>query len=257
MDYLGLIPNEASPEASVIALSDFSGAAGLYFVRIRTPAAWIAGSSLGTFFSFSKFNLDQQRTRSSQFLYKSCLGLLLTSFLLSFATIVLATGSSIAALHPHNRQKAESVWILLHREFEFEFVVTRWAYWMSLLCFLMAVTLRAVLEFQWTTRRPHQKNPIRAFLCIMLAVMTQLLSHIHRHLYSFRNLGHMTVYVVQLVVRECLESKDPLQAISIVATVLAGYYGLLALWQTETTIMTEQVHVATDDDDTDEKCKDD
>ena len=67
----------------------------------------------------------------------------------------------------------------------------------------------------------------------------------------------MTVYVVQLVVRECLESKDPLQAISIVATVLAGYYGLLALWQTETTIVTEQVHVATDDDDTDEKCKDD
>lgn len=247
---VGAFTDEAVPEAS---LSDFSGAAGLYFVRIRTPAAWIAGSSLGAFFSFSKSpNLEQQST----VLYKSCLGFFLASFLLSFATVVLATGTSIAILHPNNRQKAENVWTLLHREFEFEFVFTRWAYWMSLLCFLMAVTLRAVLEFQWTTLRPHhQRNSFRAFLCIMTAVMTQLLSHIHRHLYSFHHLGHMTARVLQMMIQRCLQSKDPLQAISIVATILAGYYGLKALRQTE--IVAENVqHAVPHHNENNEKCKD-
>lgn len=252
VDYVRLIPDEASPEASEAALRDFSGAAGLYFVRIRTPAAWIAGSSLGAFFSFSKFNLDQRSSALDQLLYKSYLGFALSSFLLSFATIVLATGASVAALHPHNHQKAESVWTLLHREFEFEFVVTRWAYWMALLCFLVAVTHRAVLEFSWT--QPQQRNPLRAFLCIMLAVITQLLSHIHQHMYSFRNLGHMTAYVLQMMVRRSVH--DPLQAISMAATVLAAYYGLQALWQKETTV-TEEVAPALDDNDNGEKCKGD
>ena len=228
LDYISIYPNKAETAGAV--LRDFSSQAGLYFVRIRTPAAFLAGSSLGAFFTFSKFGHDN-RTAIERLVVKSYLCFVLCSFLLSFATIVISTGASITVLYGDFDGNAKTPYALLIREFEYEFTITRWAYSMALLCFLVAVTHRAVLEFDLTKK--HRKNQRMALICTMTALISHLFSYINQHLFSWRSLFHMTLYVMEMVVRKTVKEKDPLQTLSILATLLAAYYGFKVILSKE------------------------
>jgi hypothetical protein len=225
LNYFHVTPDEAMTMGSAV-LRDYSGSAGLYFVRIRTPASMLAGSSLAAFFACSKFDSDNQ-TKCERLVAKSYMAFALFTFALSFAAIVVSTGGSISVIHGDFNPKAETAYALLMREFEYEFTLTRWTYSMSLLSFLIAVTHRAVLEFNLTETRC--KNKRMALLCFMLALISYLISYMNQHLYSWKNLLHMTLYMLQMTARQCLEDRDPFVTMAILASTMAGYYGIKAV----------------------------
>lgn len=225
-EFLSASPEKGAAAGVTATLRDFSGSAGLYFVRIRTPATTLAGSALAAFFAFSKFNMEH-KTPTERFLVKLYHGFVVSCFLLSFNVLVVSTNASIAVMDGNFDKKATSAFALLQREFDYEFTMTRWCYSVSLLCFLTAVTLRAILEFQLL--QPHLRNQAKALFCIMTALISHLVSHVNQTLISFRNLLQMTLHVLELAVQKSHVEQDPFQYVSIIATMLAAYYGIKAL----------------------------
>ena len=63
----------------------------------------------------------------------------------------------------------------------------------------------------------------------MVALISYLISYMNQHLYSWKNLLHMTLYVLQMTARQCLEERDPFVTIAILASTMAGYYGIKAV----------------------------
>ena len=180
---------------SSMPLKDFSGSAGLYFVRIRTPAAIISGSSLGALWTFTT-KTDGFTSRTERILLRTYHALIMSSFVLSLTNVVISTGASITVLHGDYDHMAESAYGLLRREFDYEFTLTRWAFSMSLLCWIVAITNRAILEFRLA--RKERRNHAMAFVCAMTALTSHLFSYINQHLFDWANLMDMTVYVIQV-----------------------------------------------------------
>lgn len=194
----GSVPPSSMP------LKDFSGSAGLYFVRIRTPSAIISGSSLGAFWTFSKTN--QFTTRSERILLQTYHALVMSSFVLSLTNVVISTGASITVLHGHDvyNHMAESAYMLLRREFDYEFTLTRWAFSMSLLLWIVAITNRVILEFHLA--RKERRNHVMALVCAMTALASHLLSYINQHLFDWANMVDMTIYVIQVCSKMYVDS---------------------------------------------------
>jgi hypothetical protein len=69
------------------------------------------------------------------------------AFVLSLDVIATATMASTSILHGRFNQIAENAYQLMVREFEYDFVTTRWSFLVSLFCFLGVVTSRLMLEF--------------------------------------------------------------------------------------------------------------
>eukprot|EP00978_Attheya_sp_CCMP212_P047654 scaffold422906_cov114-Attheya_sp.AAC.1 len=144
----------AAAAAAGVVLKDFSGAAAGYFGGVRIPASLIAGSSLGALFSL-KGLLDNMEKKSptERLVIQIYHVMVLISFILSLSTIVVATAATVTIMHGTFDVMAETAYILLRRELEFEFVSSRWAFLMSLFTFLVGVTGRVLLEFDLLTEK--------------------------------------------------------------------------------------------------------
>ena len=71
----------------------------------------------------------------------------LVAFLLSLNTIVTATVAHTSILHGRFNELAETAYMLMKREFEFEFVSVRWSFLSSIFMFLGMVSSRMLIEF--------------------------------------------------------------------------------------------------------------
>ena len=71
----------------------------------------------------------------------------LVAFLLSLNTIVTATVAHTSILHGRFNELAETAYMLMKREFEFEFVSVRWSFLTSIFMFLGMVSSRMLIEF--------------------------------------------------------------------------------------------------------------
>jgi len=202
-------------------LRDFSAAAAGYFNSIRIPATLVAGSSLGALFTFSQVQLKNKSFLEIVVL-RSYHALVLSAFALALSTIIISTSATITMLHGRYDPRAETAYQLLRREFDYEFSVTRWSFLVALLCFILGVTNRVILEFDLLQK--SRKYHLLAFMSTMTAVISNMLSYINRTLYSWPSLWQLTKHVISLIFPESLTEGlkgSPLQMLTLASASIA------------------------------------
>lgn len=205
-----------------VELKDFSGDAKGYFAGIRTPAALIVGSTLGALFIFSKASFGSENRSTKLFLGRLYNALMLASFSLSFTTMILSTTATVSMLHGRFDPMAETAYLMLRREFDFEFTLTRWAFIMALLFFLSGIIVRAIIEFD-LLKRAHRNHAIGLIL-VFTSLISQMLSYINTTLWCWPNLLVMSRFVIEMTIKKCVEEKNPLQIISVISGAVATVF---------------------------------
>lgn len=92
---------------------------------------------------------------------------------------------------------------------------------MALQCFILAVALKLILEFELLAqdRRFH----LVALTSLMMAVLGRALSYVNRTLYSWSNLRELTLHVGILVWNEAVGNEEPrpLLVVSLVSSLVS------------------------------------
>lgn len=211
---------KVAAEAAVMLLKDFSGQALGYFVGIRLPASFLAGSSLGAIFTLKSAvaNISSRTTierRCIEFYHISAL----LAFILSFNTIFTATVACTAVLHGRFDPMAETAYGLLRREFDYEFTTVRWSFLMSLFSFLGAVTARMLIEFDLLSKdcgSTHTRRDVGlAVVFSMAALIAHLLSYVNQNLWCWKSLIGMTVHFFKLLFRRSFVEQSPMEVLSL------------------------------------------
>lgn len=207
---------QAAATAAVSAARDYSGTAISYFDSMRVPAALIAGSTLATLFSLASRTKDSQASERSQIesivliIYHI---LAVSSLLLSLNTVVTSTATSNMVLFGCPNPVATSAFALLKREYEFEFQLARWSFYIGLFSFLGTVATRALVEFELLRKRRIRSA---AFLLSSFGVLFfHLLAFVNTRLYCYRDLGEMTKAVVTMWFQRSISGRSPSELASI------------------------------------------
>lgn len=209
----------AAPIKNVAALKDFTSDAAVYFGGIRTPATLLVGASLGALFAPGTTSELQSKSLPERLcvrLYNSCV---LLSFMLSLCTIVTSTAAGVSILHGNFDPVAESGYMLLMREFEFEFITARLSYLSSLVSFIVGVTSRTLVEFNLL--RSEQREEALVICFAMAALVTHLWSYINSTLYSDQSLVGMAIHLCKIVFQRAMLEHRPLQIFSLACSVIS------------------------------------
>ncbi|KAL7530715.1 hypothetical protein ACHAXR_003638 [Thalassiosira sp. AJA248-18] len=221
--------------ADAIVLHNFYGDALGFFGGIRIPATFLAGSSLAAVFTLknaasslssggeSDAKLSTLERRTLKFYHLVSL----LAFLLSLNTIVTATSAVTSILHGRFDQMAETAYMLMKREFEYEFVSVRWSFLTSIFCFLGMVTSRVLIEFgllKEGSGKGSRKDVAMLVVCSVGALVSHLLSYVNQNLWCWRSLVGMTVYLAQLIVKRAFVEMRPLQVVSVLCTMASVFY---------------------------------
>lgn len=102
-------------------------------------------------------------------------------------------------LHGRFDPMAETAYLMLRREFDFEFTLTRWAFIMALLFFLSGIIVRAIIEFD-LLKRAHRNHAIGLIL-VFTSLISQMLSYINTTLWCWPNLLVMSRFVIEVRLR--------------------------------------------------------
>jgi hypothetical protein len=162
-------------------------------------SSFLAGAAFSGLFSLKVSNEGAKRdTAIERFLRLSYMWAMFVTFLLSTNTVVISTAAIVKGLHAGYDPMSESGYMLLTRSFEYEFVLSRWSYLMSLLAFLVAVTTRILFEFQMFTSSEVRKTLGVAVCLLMSGLILHLVSFLNSTLYCWNNLGEMTIALAKV-----------------------------------------------------------
>ncbi|CAJ1952238.1 unnamed protein product [Cylindrotheca closterium] len=191
-----------------------------FFSGFTTPATLIAGTSFAALFALSKRVKDTSfRTRREIMCLRMYHVFSLLSLLLSLMTVL----GSQAALHcllcpiamPKN-VAATSIYEVLQSTMNFEFLLTRWSFIMSILCFLQCTFFRMVVEFDLffkKSRRTAATMVTSAFMGIGLALLGYLDSF--ESLAKWPSFWEMTKELGMIIWTKIEVERHPLQIASL------------------------------------------
>lgn len=199
------------------SLVDCTQSAVGFFGSIRLPSTLLAGSALATLFSLT--NVDSCK-RSEKAILDAYHGVSFVAFLMAVISIVTTTIATTSLLLGKHNAMAADTYHFLKREFNFEFVLTRWSFLTSLMSFLTSVGLRTLFEFK-LLKRPRLAG---SFGCLFGGILAFLIAHINRTLNCWPNLFLMTCEVLQLGVQRLKGRPMGLLSSSLIASsiLLAG-----------------------------------
>jgi hypothetical protein len=194
-------------------MANYGGAATSFFSDVRVPAALISGSALAAFFTLVDVDKESQG-RIERFVWFLYHGFGLLALMLSLNVVVTATASGNELLLGFRDPMATSVYALLKREYEFEFVLTRWSFFTSIFSFLACVVTRTLLEFKLLRR----KDPLLSVFCLSSvgALFFHLVSFVNQRLVCFPNLWVMTLEVIRLYIYRS-RHYHPMEMVSVFA----------------------------------------
>jgi hypothetical protein len=210
-----------------LVIKDYSDAASSYFTSIRVPAALIAGSSLSALFALVRESRDAMAAKRSRLETAVLIGhhlCALLSLTLSVNTIVTATATSNAILLGRENPMASSAYALLLREYEFEFLMTRWSFFVGLFSFLGSVAARALIEFGLL-----QERRVRSALLVGFSFSTlffHLLSFVNSRLQNYANMGAMTIGVLHMWFQRSVSRRHPAELTSVACFIGAVFSSL-------------------------------
>ena len=211
-------------KAAEVVLRDFSGAAASYFGGIKVPASIIFGSCLGLLFALSNFSA-QDRNPLERSLVKLYRLLTWSTVVLSLNVVITCTIASITILHGRFDSMAETPYLLLKREFEYEFVSSRWSFAVSLLLFIFIITVRVLLEFD-LLKDPSRTDTAKFVILSAVALTAQLLSFINPNLYCWSNLLSMTVDFIQLILHKAIQEPTSMRMLALVSAAGSMFFGI-------------------------------
>jgi hypothetical protein len=191
--------------SAAIVLNDHSSAVGQYFGSIRIPAAFIAGASFSGIFQLPP-KVGEIPTKIDSFLTTAYSVSITLSFMLAINTIMLATAAGVKQL-AGEYDRAASAYQLLNSAYQFEFVLCRWSFPVSLFLFIFAVMNRMLLEFKLLTSEGAvtkvRNREVGLALCLLMSSLVfHLLSYINSTLFCWNNFLELTWDVVK--VRDCV-----------------------------------------------------
>ena len=162
--------------ASAAAVANHASAVGQYFGSVRVPSSFIAGASFAGLFTVKPPSQKPEKIENLfRYIYHFCI---IMAFLLSINTVMVATAANTKNLHGDFDPVATSGYMLLKREFEYEFTMTRWCFFMALLMFLMATTNRILYEFKLFSVEPAQRERRRMIGTAVCLLMSSLVFHL-------------------------------------------------------------------------------
>jgi hypothetical protein len=197
----------SSSTTSVIG-ADYTSTAINYFSSVRIPASMIAGSALASLFSLT------QRTKNTEAQNRSTLLtivlimyhlLALSSLLLSLNTIITCTAAASSLMFGCDNPIASSPYALMKREYEFEFLMTRWSFYMSLFTLLGAIASRAMIEFDLL--QPDRMRSAIVILSAFAGLFFHLLSFVNERIFCYNNMTEMTYDVFIMWYRKTMASQ--------------------------------------------------
>lgn len=214
----------AKGKVAAVVLENFADAVGGYFGGVLTPASIVSGTCLGELYVLPTFAADPGRTSTEKFLIKLYRLLTWTAFTLALSAVITCTIASVRILGGEFDPMAGTAFELLRREFEYEFVCTYWSFAVSLLCFVIIVTLRFVLEFNLL--RSEDRTDTAKFVGFSsVALVAHLVSDLNEALFSYSNLWKMTLSLVRIVVGRVVEEPTAMRIVALLATAGAFYFG--------------------------------
>jgi len=223
--HVSLTMPSSSATTALSVMADRTHAAIDFFNSIRTPSALIAGSSLAALFSLMELMKVENLKKASKL--ERLLLLIyhlssLASFGLSVIVLVSTTATSNSILFGGiSDPMASSTFEFLMRECPFDYMLTRWSFYTSLLAFLGSVVIRTLLQFQ-LLRKDRRRSAILVG-CSLGSVFFHLLSFVNDHLVSSANLFTMAITITKMYIADVLKGHKLCQMIS--AACLAGAMG--------------------------------
>jgi lysylphosphatidylglycerol synthetase-like protein (DUF2156 family) len=202
--------------AASSAGADYTSTAINYFSSVRIPASMIAGSALSALFSLAGKARDSEaknRTQRETIVLIIYHVFALASLLLSLNTIVTATAAAASLMFGVENPIASSPFELMKREFEFDFLMTRWSFYMSLFSLLGAIASRALIEFELL-----QADRIRSAVLVISAfagLFFHLLSFVNERIFYYNNLTEMTWDVLSMWYRRSIAGSGVCELASI------------------------------------------
>lgn len=189
----------ASATASVI--KDHSAAVGQYFGSVRVPASFLVGASFTGLFSVKTG--DDDNIPRIDLMLRSIYHLAIAfSFFMAINVVLICTAGLTKNLAGGFDPMAASGYRLLNREFHYEFVVTRWSFFVSLFSFLVAVTSRILYEYKLFSTKGKlavRRKRIGLAVCLwMSALLFHLIAFINSTLYCWNNLWGMTLELIKV-----------------------------------------------------------
>jgi hypothetical protein len=188
--------------------ADYTSTAINYFSSVRIPASMIAGSALASLFSLT------QKTKNTEVQNRSTLLtivlilyhlLALSSLLLSLNTIITCTAAASSLMFGCDNPIATSPYALMKREYEFEFLMTRWSFYMSLFTLLGAIASRSLIEFDLL--HPDRIRSAIVIVSAFAGLFFHLLSFVNERIYCYNNMTEMTFDVVVLWYQKTMASQ--------------------------------------------------
>eukprot|EP00574_Skeletonema_japonicum_P010123 CAMPEP_0201724568 /NCGR_PEP_ID=MMETSP0593-20130828/8287_1 /ASSEMBLY_ACC=CAM_ASM_000672 /TAXON_ID=267983 /ORGANISM="Skeletonema japonicum, Strain CCMP2506" /LENGTH=292 /DNA_ID=CAMNT_0048215857 /DNA_START=152 /DNA_END=1030 /DNA_ORIENTATION=- len=225
-----LIRGGAAAAAAEPVLQNYYGDALGFFGGIRIPASFLAGSSLAAMFIFKTKADDGELPK----LERRVLGFYhlnsLLAFLLSLNTIATATVAHTAVLHGRFDKMAETAYMLMRREFGYEFITVRWSFLCSLFCFLGMIASRLLIEFDLLKKgindgdTKNKRDIGLLVVCSLGALATHLLSYVNQNLWCWHSLIGMTIYLGKIIIKRAFVEARPLQIVSVGLTAASAFY---------------------------------
>jgi hypothetical protein len=194
----GAVANDL-PKALAGAGADYTSTAINYFSSVRVPASMITGAALSVFFSLASKSRDSEAKNRSQietFVLIIYHMLTLTSLLLSLNTIVTSTAAAASLMFGVENPIATNAFELMKREFEFEFLMTRWSFYVSLFALLGAIATRALIEFDLL--QPDRTRSAVLVISAFAGLLFHLLSFVNERIFYYNNMTEMTWDVLSM-----------------------------------------------------------
>jgi len=199
-------------QSSSALFSDIQSAAISFFDSVRTPSTLVGGQAIAALFAITTMVRDPRKlSRTEVFLLRLYHIVSLLSLCLSIVTIITSTSASTMLLvgNQKNFSKAKDVFAFLNTQMQYEFLITRWSFFSSLLLFLIGIANRALLEFQLLEEK---RRIAGAFLiCSMGSLMSFLVSYINRTLMGPQaNFFVLTIDVFKVSIEHSVRSNAPM-----------------------------------------------
>lgn len=170
-----------------------------FFNGIRFPSTLVAGSSVAALFSLvEKARNPDGMTELEVALLRFYHVISLLQFCCSMTAIAMSTSASTLLLltSKFSNTQYSDIYHFLRGDLNFEFVVTRWAFFSSLALFVMGVTSRVLLELNLA--KPQRRTTGCLVALTMMGVLTGTLSNINLTLNCWPSLIGMTKEVLQV-----------------------------------------------------------
>jgi hypothetical protein len=189
-----------NPAATAACVSFFEG--------FKTPATLIAGSCIANLFTMTtEVKETYGMSKMKIVLLRVYHVLSLLSVCLSLTSVVTSQAGTALLLVNENQHvvasKSIDAYTFLRTHMNFEFIMTRWCFIMSILLFLLSTTVRMIVEFGLFTRTRRLAGTM--VVSMMASVISFLLSYVNTsQVATWPNLWCMTKEVALVSLSLCL-----------------------------------------------------